>query len=487
MSAPVASHDAPTAPNLAASAQAPAPPVAPAAPTGGVVQTQPAPAPKRARVPRGPIPFSGAPKTEGAPALLEISAAVPMYTVQRRSVNYFVPNFQFMFWILSLCDNMMLSTHRFTQSAPAWLPIVSQLYISVLVWYQILRIYVHTGYGIQFADYVRNMEQVLRLDECLVPGPLVPFLESLAATNGPFDWIGDIIAAIPNFDDLWQPTFHIPNEQQLHYLPWPVVLLDQLVNFATWVPTAPQTVYGHFRWYHNVFSVASSLNTNRYRRYLLSPPGAGSLFCTESQTNAARGYWNTLFSTFDRVGSATNNIRMNNVLQIIGFQTTTGAAQADWFQYVAIVMQKYGMYFNGSKQLKAISPVGLGASMVHGTLDVSANASDWLYPANYPGPFFTNRFAPPHEIPSELRFSFGHSDHELEEVAEQYQLLTSTNVSFSSVPTQHGRTQLTDALTRVGDYWTMLQHRQIDDINFKHQFAQLIASRYHQSVALKAD
>jgi len=487
MSAPAAISNAPTAPDTAAAAQAPAPPVSPAAPPQGDVAPQPASAPKRSRAPRGPITATSGPKHDGAPALLEIPAATPMYTVQRRSVNYFVPNFTFMFWVLSLCDNMMLATHRFTQSAPAWIPIVSQLYMSVLAWYQVLRIYVHTGYGIQFADYVRNMEQVLRIDECLVPGPLVPFFESLAAVNGPFDWIGDIVAAIPDFASLWVNANHMPNEQQLHRLPWPVVLLDQLAYFATWTAPAQQTVYGNFEWYRNIFSTPSSVGNGAIRRYLLSPPGAGSLFCTESQVNSARNYWNGFFSNFTRIGHPNNNTRMNNILQILGFQTTTGAHQADWFQYVAIVMQKYGMYFNGSKQVKNISPVGLGASLVHGTLIDSTSSRNWLYPANMPSPFLSSRFAPAHEIPSDIHLNFEHSDHNIEEVAEQYQLLCSTNVSYATVTTQHGRTQLTDALTRHGDYWDMMPHRQIDEINFKQQYAQLIASRYHQSVALKAE
>jgi hypothetical protein len=409
-----------------------------------------------------------------------------MHTHQRRAVNFFVPDANFMFHVLSLCDGMIGTTHRFLQSAPAWLPIVSQLYVSVLWLYAKMRIYVHTGYGLEFSDLVRNMTEILRLDECMIPGPLVPFFESLAATNGPFDWIGDITVALPNFEASWSTTdWHIQNDW-IRSIPLPALLLDQLAYFGTWTPPDGQTIYNNFEWFRNIFSVPSAAHATRFNR--LGPHSTGSLFSTQSQTESARAFWNRAFQGFTRLNAADGQPALNSWVQLLGFTGQTNTIQIDWFQQIAIVMQKYAHFFNGSKQLKTISPVGLGAVLVTAKPQGNTETRNWLYPATFPGPFLSSRFAPLREIPNAVRLDFAHSDHDVEEIAEQYAILCSTNVQWSANNAPQGTwRRINRQNTHEGDYWTMMTHRQALAINLKAQYAQLIAGRYHQSVATRSE
>nr|QKD77233.1 coat protein [Entoleuca partitivirus 1] len=486
MSAPPATHGAPNAPNQSAQEQAPPPRMPEAPPALGTPQAVPAPAARRNRAPRGPIPTSTGPSSSGAPALLELAAAVPMHTQQRRAANFFVPDATHLFHVLSICDSMMGSTHRFLQSAPAWLPIVSQLYVSVLWNYHIMRIYAHTGYGLEFAGILRDLDDVLRLDECMVPGPLLPFFESLAAVNGPFDWIGDVTPALPNFDGYWNATDFIPNNDFLRISPVPVVMLDQLAHFAKWSIPAQQSLYGNFEWYRNIFCQTTTNTT--LPKYRIGPQNSGSLFTTEPQVNAARSFWNPALASFTRVNASTSQPPLNNWGQMLGLLSQSGKAQVDWFQHVAIVMQKYCQYFNGSRSAKTISPVGLGSVLIRALPQGNAETRNWIYPSSLPQAFLSSRFNANHAIPAELLLDFSHADHNIEEVAEQYAILTSTNVQWASNNlAQHSWPQLQLANTHAGDYWLMMTHRQVLSLNLTAQFAQLIASRYHQTTAQKSE
>lgn len=485
-SLPTANSDAPVAPRTAAPAQESAAPITPAAPTSGATHQEPAPAPRRSRIPRGPTPASSSSSSSGAPALLELAAANPMFTHQRRAANFFVPDANFMFHVLSICDGMMGSTHRFLQSSPAWLPIVSQLYVSVLWIYHIMRTYAFSGYGLQFASLLHDMTSILRIDECLIPGPLVPFFESLAAVNGPFDWIGDVTPALPEFDDVFNTATFTTQQDYLRSLPIPAVLLDQLAYFSTWIVPPNQTVYGNFEWFRNIFSAPA--NAQPTARFRIGPHSCGSLHATQNQVNAAREFWNPAFANFARINTAAGQPALVNWSQILGFTNQTGHVQLEWFQHVTIVMQKYCQYFNGSRALKTISPTGLGSVLVRAVPNSAVATRNWLYPRNIPDAFLSSRFAPLHEIPTQLSLNFVHSDHEIEEVAEQYAILTSTNIQWSeNNPAQHALAQIHAAATHVGDYWNMMTHRQATGINLKVQYAQLIASRYHQVTALRSE
>ncbi|ACA81390.1 coat protein [Beet cryptic virus 1] len=484
---PLANPSGPNVPSAAAP-PTPAPPAIPqATPTPGAVSQPPAPPARRSRTPRGPVPQATPGSTSGAPALLELSAGLPMYTVPRRGVNTFVPDAQMLFHVLGICDQMMLSTDRFTRSSPAWIPIVSQLYISVLWMVAILRVFVASGYGALYSSLINDLIGHLRIDECMIPGPLVPFFQSLGAVCGPYEWIGDIVAAFPDFLTLWDAENFCPTADLARTCPVPAIMLDQLHYFATWTIPAEQILYTNFQWYRNIFSLGLGAGNANNR---IGPQLCGSLYSPRAQVDSARAFWNAALSSgITRTNAAEANGAFYTYAQLLGFISQNGTLQLDWFQQVAVVMQKYTQYFNGSTPLKSISTIGIGAVAVIGAPTPDPATRDWFYPAATGiEPFLCSRFAPRREIPNTLGMIFSHADHELEEQAEQYAILTHTNIRWSpSVVAQNAWTAVNDGASRNGDYWIMMNYRFSTRISLKTQFAQVIASRYHQQAANRVD
>jgi hypothetical protein len=417
--------------------------------------------------------------------MLELSAAYPMYTEQRRAPNYYVPDAQLLFHTLGVCDQLMTTTDRFLRSMPSWLPIVSQLYVSVLWNVMILKVYVNTGYGAAYAHDLDVLLNHLQINECMIPGPLVPFFQSLAAVNGPFDWIGDIIPAMPSFTELWTDEF-APHAAYARQIPIPAILLDQLYRFATLAFDAQlQTNYATFEWYSNIFN--QDVNTHN-ARLRLGPQLCGSLFTTQAQCDSARAFWNPAFANgFTRIDAA--NGPLMAFPQLLGFISQDGALQSNWFMHISLIMHKYAQYFNGSVPLKSISPVGIGASVIYGTPLEDTNVRDWLYPAAAAiAPFRSTRFLPRRELPATLAVRFAHADHEIEEQAEQYSILCHTNMKwYVNNATQNNHTAIEGNYIHQGEYWNFTPFRYSPPVSLKTQFAQVIASRYHQQAANRAE
>ncbi|UMZ54969.1 putative coat protein [Impatiens cryptic virus 1] len=479
----------PDGPSLQAGPVPPANPpqhISAAPPAPGVVQTPAAPAARRPRAPLGPITRSSSSGIDSAPAMLEISAAYPYSTIQRRSPNLFVPDAQMLFHVLGICDQLMDSTDRFLRSSPAWLPIISQLYIAVLWNVMILRVHVTSGYGPYFAQLYNDMVNHLQITECMIPGPLIPFFQSLAAINGPFDWMGDILAAMPDFASAWDATNFQPQSNVARILPVPAILLDQLYAFSQFpVEANTNSSYTTFQWYRSIFARPVAAHGTLVR---LGPQLCGSLFTTQSQHDAARSFWHScLTNNFTRVNATQAPFVHHS--QLLGFISQTGTQQIPWFQHVTTVMQKYAQYFNGSAPLKSVLPVGIGAVAIIGQPLPHPDTRNWLYPtAAMVEPFGSNHFLPRREIPSNLRLMFGHADHNLEEQAEQYATLTCTNIIWSAGNAeQNDHARIHDENIRTGAYWTMEPYRLSPTVGLKSQYAQVIASRYHQQAANRVD
>jgi len=391
-----------------------------------------------------------------------------------------------LFHVISICDMMMLTTERFIRSSPAWLPIVTQLYVAVLWNVMIIKVFANSGYGSEFANLLNELVTYLRIDECVIPGPLVPFFQSLAAVNGPFEWIGDVLPALPDFDAVWTAADFSPSSSFARQIPVPVILLDQLAYFATRAnPANVQSQYTTFEWYRNVFQQGQGTFNARVR---LGPQMCGSLFTTQAQFDAAKSFWNAVFTGFTRVNGALADAPFLNYVQWLGFMSQAGTPQTSWFQHVCIVMQKYCQYFNGSVPLKSILPVGIGSVVIFGQPLTSVQTRDWVYPLAARLEAFTSaRFNPLRELPDTFQVKFMHSDHEIEEQAEQYAILSHTNIDWSTIRTQNGWTAISRHDTHRGDYWNMIPFRYSNSISLKLSFAQVIASRYHQQAANRAE
>jgi hypothetical protein len=481
---------APVPPNVPAPAPAPAAPLAPAPPMQGAAQPNPAPAPARNRHPRGPIPAPTNNATPGVPALLELGAANPFSTEFFRSQNFFVPVAIHLFWCLGICDAHMSTTHRFLQSAPMWLPIVSQYYISVLWIYMILTVRVNAGYASTLEiHFYEDCTKYLHFQNCMIPGPLVPFFSALAASSASFDWLGDFLPGLPTPEEMLANQDGMINANWSRSVPFPAAILDQLVHFVVYTPTAPATRYSSFQWYRSIFGLASA-NSAPLR---IGPQAAASMYVSQQQVDTAHPFWQGLIGTtaapiYTRQTSA--NVELfDNFFQFCGFVdgNANPRMHTDIFNAVSRCMQTYCQYFNNSVAIRAISPTGLGATIPRGIPQGNATTRDWLYPAAYPQPRLSNYGLAIHPLPAHLGVRFEHADHELEEVAEQYAITTHINVHLghtNNAP-QNGFAAPTNNYT--GDAWRMLMFRKSGFVQIHNAYGHTIAARYHLSTAARAN
>lgn len=486
---PLARPDGVHVPLAAAATATPPLPVAAAEPVPGAIQQSPAPAVRRSRTPNGP--FRTAPPTplSGASPLLELPAAYPMFTEQRRVANTFVPDAQLLFHVLSMCDQSMNNTDRFIRSANQWIPIVSQLYISVLWHVMILKVFVTSNQGSDFADFYDQLSTHLRIDECLIPGPLVPFFQALASTSSPFEWFGPIVPSIPGFAALWDAENFRPRPAFARQLPIPAIILDQLHAFATSTyrneNNAPYAdTYTVHQWYRGVFS-RTAATTEPLNR--IGPQLCGSLYTPHTQHESARGYWAAALSSgITRVNA--DGAALSNYAQLLGLVAQDGTLQTDWFASVSNVMQRYCQHFNGSAPLKSIENTGLGAVAVRGYPANTTAARNWFYPdLRNIEPFTSTRFLPRREIPSDLDIYFRHAHPNLDETSEQSAVISHTNIVWSEITVQNNwnAVQLLDLYD--GDYWLLSDCSESGPVRLKSQFVTLIASRYHQLNSNRAE
>jgi hypothetical protein len=371
-----------------------------------------------------------------------------------------------------------------------WLPIVSQYYISVLWIYFILTVRVNAGYASTLEiHFYEDCTKYLHFQNCMIPGPLVPFFSALAASSASFDWLGDFLPGLPTPEEMLSHNGGHVHDNWLRSVPFPAAILDQLVHFVVFQPTAPATRYSSFEWFRSVFGA----NNNASSRHRIAPNSAASMYVSNAQTETAHPFWQGLIGTtaapiYTRQTVANVGL-FDNFFQFCGF--VDGRANprmhTDIFNAVSRCMQTYCQYFNGSIALRAIAPTGLGAGIPRGVPQSNVSTRDWLFPQNFPQARLSNYGLAIHPLPAHLGVRFEHADHELEEVAEQYAITTHINVDLGHAnnATQHGFPAIQNNYS--GSAWTMLMFRRSGNVQIHNAYGHTIASRYHLSTAARAN
>ncbi|VFQ95660.1 unnamed protein product [Cuscuta campestris] len=414
------------------------------------------------------------------PPLLEIAYAYPLHTVPSRDVNTYVPDSQMMFHVLGLCDQLMVSTARFTQGCPPWLPVVSQLYTSILWITHILKVQVNAGYGFHFRALLDDLF-ALQLDQCMIPGPLVPFFQSVTAVHGPHPWIGDITPILPPYVHLWEPNQQSIGENFSHQVPFPALMLDQLFLFATAQADDPEeSLYQTFKWYNNTFALDFGKSP---RSYYLGPQMCCSPYVSQRKFDAARRFWSQHIRTYARTDLSRGSLPLDSYHKFLGLKTQRGAPQTSWFSQVSQAMQVYCQYFSESTALASISTTGTGASAVFGKPIADNAVSGWLHPNDdHLIGFPSTRTTPLRAMPDELVMCFQHSHHGIDERAETYAIVSHTNIDWAGI--RRGAPHRVDIqqrrLNRSGGYWDRDPHRFSGPVSLANQYNQCIVSVYHR-------
>jgi len=190
-----------------------------------------APAPATPFAPRGRAPRRNIPTAApGLSNLLSMVAYAPWSAPEILSNNSFVPNANALFVALHFCDTAMLSTDRFTRGHPQWLPLVSRVYIAILVYLRVLDCMVLSGEAnasqITLLNQLKSRHDFRALS---IPGPLVPFFQAISVCNSGEELLGDITPVLPNFEYTSAQHYFTLLSTQMPNVP---ALIDQLMTLS---------------------------------------------------------------------------------------------------------------------------------------------------------------------------------------------------------------------------------------------------------------
>jgi hypothetical protein len=324
--------------------------------------------------------------------LSQILAAFSDHTmsqVKHTAHTFVVPSSIFFYQVLALMDQQMIRTKRFTDANSDWHPFVSHLYFGIMFFYWTLKCEsTATSLSQDHLDFIEFLERNFNAQNMLIPGPLVPFFQSLAANAGPYSNYGNLIFAIPNNLGVTQANHfrYINRHDQL--LPNIIFVLDQFIrllanispNAAPGPNVSLETVDTLFT---HIYGTGAAANADN-NIVMLSPNGRAAInqttgLLTGLQSNA--DYWlDILPSNALRTSSiytTGNDATFLAFDQILGFRGVAGNANTNynWFENVQRIMQPYATFFLDSASLGSVSTIGTGIGyMITDFLDSQHNA-----------------------------------------------------------------------------------------------------------------
>lgn len=475
-------------PGAPAQPVAPAPPIVPPAPApgaAGVQQNIPAPA-RRDRAPRRDGLAPSTATVTGIPAMYSMVATAPFYTVQRKTISTFVPSFIAACVVINQMNFTMAYTHRFLTSAPAWSPFMTPLYIGILWIIQTLRAQREAGaINTEELQILEALEHLFDLRSLLVPGPLVPYLQALAAFCGPFERSGDVTPRLPTTyptaasgyvfaDGLHKLLPNIPFYMHMLTMENPTFTAS-----TDGTSEAAASGFANIMKYflHSIHSRTAS-NTGTTRHNLESPGSWMTAHFTEQQFNVSRSIRHHFGFPPQLDTSADGD--MNSLAQFMRmYQPGDYTVFYNWFGNVASVMQRYCQFFRESVPLSAISPAGIASGLPVWNFAANANLVQSYTHHNAVAATATTRGYPAyfsvHHLTS-LAATGHHVDESLEEITEQASSLAMVNVD---VVTHTTWTTPTNAHIRSGPVWNLEEVRSSPQIDYANAIGQTISLHYH--------
>jgi hypothetical protein len=396
------------------------------------------------------------------------------YTVERPETSTYVPSVVNIFVFLALMDQQILNNFSFGRACPFWHPFLSQAYISVLIYVHVLR--VMKGI-IPLPGHVQNFldtfETSFPYDSLFVPGPLVPLFESITAFEGNFSWIGNVCAVFPDMDQAVLGELHLRNN---FFYTWPFVpfVLDQIRRIQE--TGIPVTGFNDHRYFTNIFGVAAQAAPDWTHEWMYSVHSRFVPFVPETRLNSFIQWINrSKIPTRPQINAWQAGSTLLSIEHFFGFFDPLGN-YIPWFESVAPVMSIYCKHFEGSVSLSRISHRGLGAS---GIVFRPTQNSRYLPRALR----FTAAAGgiPAHYRPDEpatLAMNGSHNDPNMEEIAEQYAMLSATSVNLMGSAQPGAPPVPTNARQRLGMYWASPIMRHCPLVNVLPGFALTVRDFY---------
>lgn len=458
--------------------------------------------PRRSFAPRRPV--ASVTRAPGIPRMLTIVANAPLGDQQFQDVTYKIPSLINFFFTLSMMDTQMANTTRFTGANSDWLPFVSRLYFSVLIYFAVLRAQQIAGAltieQTQFLDFLRNQ---FYAETLLVPGPLVPFFEALAACNGPNANYGNVTFGIPNSYGVSQSSHFMFRDRLDVILPNNIFCLDQFMRYIQAIAPvnavpAPVTLSSTDSFLMDIYGQAPAADAAN-RRAILNPLARFDVNIPQSviqsfSTSTTSWRTNLPFDPATNQSSyvAGNNQTALNFAQILGFQGfgTQAHRTYGWFTHVSRIMQTYCTFFRDTTSLGSITTTGIGANYVTGKIDTNPeNRAALLFePMTRQVRFQANAAVIRYDLPPHhnIWITFQHSDDSLGEISEQYGVLCQLDLDWTFVndgDNTHSQGPMRNTVA-TGPLEQRLIVRTSRSLNVQDRIPGIITGYYHSTTAL---
>jgi hypothetical protein len=292
--------------------------------------------------------------------LLKGAVNHPLADAVYPAISTYTPNMTAFFYILHIMDHLMCSTKRWYDNSFGWAPPISQMYFSVLIYYQIMKAMHAAGNASgEMIQFIITFEQLFSTSELWIPGPLVAAFRALSAFRPDAnDLFGGVTVHIPNNPGHTRANTYTLQHQLEYLLPNINHFISRLRRIsAAAVATTTDAEFASRT--DGPLYVDNYCHTAAAQHFTTSP---GSRF----SYGGTRLLWVNASNYLDILGipvelNATVNAAPNNVpdtwTSVLRFENN----EHTWFGNVSATMAKYSQFFNGSVPLSEISPTSSAA------------------------------------------------------------------------------------------------------------------------------
>jgi hypothetical protein len=281
------------------------------------------------------------------------------------TVSTFVPNLSAFYLILTYMDHLMCNTRKWTENCFGWAPPLSQMYFSVLIYFQIFR--AMDAAGVASSDmliFLEQFERTFPLSELWIPGPLVNAFRSLSAFRpDALDLFAGTTVNTPTSPGWTTDNYYRLETNIAFLLPNISLYLSRLRAICTVALTATSEMnfladINGPRKCQNFFGAQVS-NTAAFTT-LFHTPGLAFAYGGSQLLwqNAARALdINSIPADFVHATPSPIRDSWTNFIRFENHEHT-------WFATVSAMMAKYSQFWNGSTSLADINPVSSAAGAV---------------------------------------------------------------------------------------------------------------------------
>jgi hypothetical protein len=389
-----------------------------------------------------------APTTELNPILFA-TANFPYLPHNRLTTSTFVPCTQLLFAIAAHLDNIMCSTYSWTQSQPAWHPIITRVYIAFAVYYQILRAMRSArNIPMTYNNLLDHIISIIPAENMPIPGPLVPFFEAISSSATGLPGFSNVAPHISKVTTPKNSGFNLPDMYNLH-LPNYHLLMTQLRFFVSDHNYIFRSDLAHTKVrLSDNDAVLDEQAIRRWRTAAANPALRPPMNVPRRVAENFTAFGSTLSPPAVFVSHENSQLSLEHLLYL-------GHDDPSFIARLTPIFVEYAKYFTNSKSLADCSPSGSAAGQITGTLqnDVPTPVlgAETVYDA-----LTLDAAVPAWDSTSQ----YSHPNLSLPEFFEHQAALVNINVN----DTLPGRAFGIGTNTNLGPFWTLLPNYRLSPL-----------------------